>query len=569
MSVDTEWVFQTPDPGTVRRLVTELGVPEPVARAVANRGYTDPRSARRFLEPSPAEINRPSSLPDIGAAVERIEAALDRDETIAVYADRDVDGISGAAVLVTLLRDLEAAVEYCVPGKWDGYGLHADHVDELAASGTDLLLTVDCGTTALEEVGRANDAGLDVVVTDHHQPEERLPEAVACVNPRRDDSAYPHDGLAGGAVAFKLGQALVESRAPTRIERYHRYALPLAALATVGDYVPLDLENRAIVREGFDRLFDCGLVGLVETASHVGVESVRDVSWSLVPLLNAGQEAEAGEFTLEVLLERDPARCSTAIERLEGYREERRRERAERREHLRECVEAQIDPETADVLVVEVQRYVGGGAMSQLSEEWGRPVVTYRRRDGGYRGGGRTAPDVDLLEVFEASSDLLEEYWGHPGAAGFKVSPGNLEPFVAGIAETVRTRYEVDAFRPTVEIDGRLDPDRLDRSLLEELARLEPFGNGNAEPEYLLEGVEVARCEFFGDDERHCKLFPAGDAEEVAFTVVCWDGAGSFEDVVDGGLVADPAVYDIVGTLSFDDYAGTPQVNVTDYRRRE
>lgn len=558
MAVEPEWVVDTPDGATVRRLASELGCPEPVASVLASRGRADPEAARRFLNPSPSDIHHPSSLPDVETAVERIGRAIDGGESVAVFADRDVDGACGAAVLVWLLRDLGADVAYEVPGKWDGYGLNDDAVDDLAAGGTDLLVTVDCGTTAIAELERARAAGVDAVVTDHHEPEDGLPPVAACINPRRPDSAYPNAALAGGAVAFKLGQVIVESRVPARIEDYHGYALPLAAVATLGDYMPLNMENRAIAREGFDRLFDAGPTGLVEPARHVGVEAVRDIPWSLVPLLNGGQEDEDGELMLELLLAEDRDRCVSLIDQLATYREQRRADRRERIEHLRARIESLDEPAGRDLLVVEADRYVGGGAMTQLAEEWGKPVIAYRAHDGAYRGDGRSRGDVDFLDLFGACAEHLQDYWGHPGAAGFVVDDADLEPFTDRLRKLFRERYDPADLRPTVEIEGRLEPDDLDRSLQKAVARLGPFGTDNPDPEFLLEGIEIERCDVFGTEDRHCKLRPA---VTDAFTVIAWDGAETFADL---DL---PGVFDIVGTIGYDVVASKPALTVTDHRR--
>lgn len=557
MAVERVWVVRDPDREIVKQLGDSLDCPDPISSVLANRGLEDPDTASRYLDPTPGEIHRPEKLPDLATAVERLELSLKSDESVVVYADRDIDGISGAAILVTLLDTLGADVEYHVPGKWDGYGMNAEAIDEIAAGSCDLIVTVDCGTTAIDEVDRATSAGVDVIVTDHHEPEGKLPDAVATVNPRRDASEYPHDELAGGAVAFKVGQALVESHSPLEIEAYHGYAIPLASLATLGDYVTLHLENRALVREGFDRLYECDLPGLVETARHCGVESMRDISWSLVPLLNSAQEDESGQFMLEHLLTTDWDEIAATIDSLEDYRDQRREQRADRLAHLRECVERQADPETDVLFFVETDRYVGGVPMTRLSEEIGRPVIAYREQRGMYRGGGRSDPDVDFIELFEAGSEFLEEYWGHPGAAGFRVTPENLDAFEQRIVEALHEHYRPEDLRPRVEIDARLTPQDLHEGLVDELDRLQPFGPGNEEPVFLMEGIEVASYRTFGAEDQHCKLVPA---ETDQFTIVHWDGTMDVENV------DHPTFYDVAGTVGIDNYEEIPALTVTDIR---
>lgn len=296
--VEPEWVDPAVGASTVRHLAAGLECSPVLAGVLASRGYTDPTAAERVLDPSPAAIHPPGGLPDVDIAVERLGAALDRGEPIAVFGDRDVDGATGTAVLTRLSREFGATPTVRIPGKWDGYGLGSADVAALADAGAELLLTVDCGTTAVAAIDEATDAGIDVLVVDHHDPDDALPDATACVNPRRADSTYANPDLAAGALAWKVGQALIERRDPLAIETYHAWALPLAAVATCGDYMRLTPENRAIVREGVGRLADCPLPGLAQMAIHCGVESASDVRWSFVPLLNAAQEAESGELML-------------------------------------------------------------------------------------------------------------------------------------------------------------------------------------------------------------------------------------------------------------------------------
>jgi len=554
---EVEWAVQSPDSEIVQYLVDKLQCSRVLASALANRGITEPEDARQFLNPSLADLRDPGLLPDMSPAVERVERALDRDETIVVYADRDIDGVSGCATLVTLLQEMEANADSYLPGKFDGYGMNETAVEKLADRNADVLVTVDCGTTARPEIKQAQAGGMDVVVTDHHQPEEQLPTSLACVNPRREDSEYPHENLAGGAVAFKLAQALVASRAPARVDDYFRYSLPLTALATLGDWMTLNLENRALVREGFSRLWDCGLPGLIETARHRNVESIRDLGWSLIPFLNAAQEDEAGDLMLELLLSHDEHRISTIISQLEEYRTQRKQRRTEQQQHLETCFEAQSDPAEDAIFLVETEQYVGGHAITRLSEQWGRPVITYRRKNDGYRGGGRSDPDVDFLDLYDSCEDLLKDFWGHPGAAGFQVTETNLEPFKRRIRDAIRTQYSREELVPTIEIDTALQIEDLEETLIEELSQLRPFGSGNREPQVLVEDIEIACCDSFGDQNQHGRLSP-GDTDGLS--IIYWNGMDSLEEF------SQPTAYNIVGTVHMDEYEQTPMLNVADCR---
>jgi len=551
VSTNPELVSPQIDNEVIQQLVDSLGCSTVLATVLSNRGLTDPAEAQRFLNPTAKALHHPSELPDIDATIARAEAAIKRQEEIVVFSDRDVDGITGSAILTELLREYGAPTRPHAPGKWDGYGLSEDHVEDFVQDATDLILCVDCGTTAHDAIDRATDGGVDVVVIDHHNPDETLPSATACVNPRRSESDYPNPDLAAGALAWKVGQALVETHAPLDIEDFHQHALPLAAVATIGDYMPLTLENRAIVREGFECLQKSNGTGLIKAANHCEVDEMRDLRWSLVPLLNAAQEADSGDPMCELLLTRETARIDELIDRFESYRAERKQQRAERQSHLQECFENQVDPETADVFFVKTDQYVGGGPMSQLSKRWHRPVITYRSADSGYKGGGRTAPDVDLLQLYEACEDLLEEFWGHPGAAGFRIAEEHLEPFKRELTSSLRDRYDPAEFRPTIDVDALIDLSDLDTDTVEELDQLRPFGTGHDEPIVLMENVEVVDEERFGDDNRHWKGYLA-DCDDV--TIVDWNSETN--EAIDGV----PSMCDVAGTLAIDSYNNTVRV---------
>lgn len=519
VSVDPEWVRPGVDPSTVWQLADTLECSHVLASVLAARGVTDPEAAARWLSPSTDAIHDPGGLPDMEPAVDRLVSAVTGGESVLVYADRDVDGVTGCAVLRPMLQRLGVTVDSHVPGKYDGYGLDADVVAEHADAGIDLVVAVDCGTTAHEAIETAREAGVDVLVVDHHDPDPELPAAGAVVNPGRADSNYPNPDLAAGALAWKVGQALLTSHDPVRIEDYHQRTLPLAAVATVGDYVPLTVENRAIVREGYKRLGDTGLPGLERAAEHAGVESLRDLGWSLAPLLNAAQEADRGEVMLEVLLARDETRIEHLLEQLDSYREQRRQDRADRIEHLRACFDAQGDP--ADpAFVIRTDEYVGSAAMHDLSEDHYRPVFTYRRKTDHYTGGARAAPDVDLLSVLEDCGDLLDDYWGHPGAAGYTMDLDTPSQFESRVHEVIRKQYDVEEFRPTLDVDAVVNPSDLHEGIVEELQLLAPFGTDHDEPLVLVEGVAIDRFDQFGDNADHWKAYP----DEGDFELLDWGG---------------------------------------------
>lgn len=549
------WERRSPDMESLQTVQTELGLSRPVATALVNRDITTPDRARQFLNPSKAVFADGSLLPDMNAAVTRLTEAIEYREQILVYADRDVDGISACTILVQLFEELGANVGWYIPGKYEGYGMNEDAIEQLVTRGTELLLTVDCGTTASKEIRLAQTHGIDVIVTDHHNLDSSLPPATAVVNPRRTDSQYPHSNLAAGGVAYKLGEALLERHKPSHLETYERYGLPLAALATIGDCMEMNIENRALASEGFHRAEECPLPGFETLLEYCDVESVRDLRWSLVPFLNASQEDESGNIALELLFTRDHERQQALLRQLSEYQNERREQRQERYAHLERCFQEQVEPIADDELLVlvKVEQYVGGPAMSELSSKIGRPVITYRKRDSQYTGGGRTDPDVNILELFEECDGLLEDHWGHPGAAGFEVMPENLGDFQHRLQQLMNELYEPTDLRPTIEIDGTLEEDEITEDLVTELEALAPHGPGNEKPQFLLENLTIESLERFGNGDEHLRLRPSDDTQ---FTLIWWDQGDTFDE-------SDPPLsLDLVGTIGWNSYEELPQVTI-------
>ncbi len=550
------WKHRDPDPSVVDRLCQEIDCHPIMATLLVNRGIVDAHEARRTLEPGVEDLHSPESLAGGEAAIERLAAAVEANETISVYGDRDVDGVAGTAVLVTLLQDLDASVGYHIPGKWDGYGVHESALETLARRGTDLVVTVDCGTTACDALSVARDCGMDVIVTDHHPPEGTLPAVHSCLNPHRPDCQYPNSGLCGAGVAFKLAEGLVMRRTPVNREEFLDYALPLTGLATVADRAPLTPENRTLVHAAYERLDQFPLDGFRTVVEKYSVDSIRDFGWTLAPLLNAAREDTAGHLMLQVLIARDRAQVESLLETLESYRTDRKEERREWLRTVERLVTEQAAPETDDVIVLESEEYVGN-APGKIAERYGKPVIAYYSKGNGYRGSVDIDANIDIRAVVEACSDLVEEVWGHAGAPKFFVSADNASAFVDQFRDELFDRYSTDSLRPQVDIDAILDPDSVGRDLISVIEALRPFGEGFDEPRFLIEGLEIAEVERFGVDNEHVALVP----DTAPCRCVWWNG-------VDAWTTHDvPGRFDVVGGLTWDDVRETVSVSVVDLRQ--
>jgi single-stranded-DNA-specific exonuclease len=493
------WTTRPCDWDRVAALVEELGVSETMATVLVRRGLGDTCDAAAFLA-TEAPAHDPLALGDMAAAVERIRAAVAAGERICVHGDYDVDGISATAVAVLVLRELGANVEWRLPSRFEeGYGLAAGTIERLAEDGVDLVLTVDCGITAVDEVRRARELGLDVIVTDHHRPAETLP---GCPIVATRPSDYPCADLCGTGVVYTLARALLGSDHPA-VAR----VLDLVALATIADVVPLVDENRALAAAGLRALARTGRPGLQELmrTAHVDPAAVdaTSVAFRLAPRINAAGRLGRPDVALELLLTDDRA---TARE-LAGTLEELNRERQGVEERiLREAVAtvegwpAEARARRGYVLWNEGwHEGVIGIVASRLVERFHRPVVLIARSGEGWKGSGRSIPDFDLHGGLAACAEQLERFGGHRAAAGLTIAEERIEDFAAAFARHADAALADVDLRPLTTVDAIVPAGALTLDLAQELDRLAPFGLGNPEPTLLVASIEATAASTVGD----------------------------------------------------------------------
>ncbi len=506
-----------------RALADELELSEPVAITLVRRGYRTPEQALAFLAAD--ESHDPDEFRSMGAAVARIEAAIACGERITVHGDFDVDGVCATAVLVGALRELGADCDWLIPDRLaDGYGLSVANVELLGERGTKLLVTVDCGVTAVDEVAKARSLGIDVIVTDHHQPGEELPDC-PILHPSLD--GYPFHELCGTAVSWKLACALRASGtgspgshargvpgdpAPDAV---HDADLDLVALATVADVVPLVGENRSIVKRGLEearRMRRPGMRALVEAA---GCEPTRldegDLSFRLAPRINAAGRLYRADAGVELFLTEDPRRAqeiAVELSRANGERRATEREVANAAEAARRELPEAL--RGAPALVVAGEGWhpgVIGIVASRLVERHHRPaIVISLDGEGGGRGSGRSIPGFDLLAGLEACAEHLTSFGGHRAAAGLALEAGSLEAFrEAFVAHATELLGPEDLIK-TERIDAMVGGADLGLDLAEELGRLAPFGMGNPGVRLLVPGAQVRDVRPMGQEGRHARF---------------------------------------------------------------
>jgi len=522
------WLIEpAPDPSETSRLARELGVPAPFASLLLQRGIESAAAARHFLRPRREDLHDPALLPDIAVAAERLAAAARLGETVFVHGDYDVDGLCATAVLTRLLRRLGGtAVPFAPHRVRDGYDLSESGVRAAAAAGARVLVTVDCGSTALQAVRSARDSGMDVIVVDHHLPGPEPPEALAHVNPRRPDSRYPFPDLCGAGLAWKLALALASGAGlaegvPWRL-------LDLVALATVADLVPLTGENRVLVRLGLKLLAETRWPGLRALVAEAGLSGkplrAGHLAFALGPRINAaGRIGEAAD-ALRLLLTDDLGEAvglAAQLDRLNAERQELdQRTLDEALEQLgRDC-----DPGRDVGVVLASEGWhpgVVGIVASRVQERIGRPVFLVALDGAVGKGSGRSVAGCDLHAALARCAPLLEKWGGHRMAAGLTVRRDRLDEFRAAFNAACAAQLGPAAPVPTQRVDAVVAVGDLAGELERLVRALEPTGVGNPGPVFGLEGVRI-RGGLRPMGERHVRFALSDGAdsiETVAFGV--------------------------------------------------
>ena len=547
------WTLRPCPRRDVVALAESLGVSETTAAVLVRRGFGDPEAAAAFLSAERPEHD-PLLLGDMGAACAAVHGAIEAGRRICVHGDYDVDGICATALAVLVLRDLGAEVDWHLPSRFEeGYGVARETLSRFTREGCGLLLTVDCGITAVEEIAEAKSAGLEVVVTDHHRAGETLPDCpVVATRP----SEYPFPELCGTGVVFKLAHAL---GAAESAEKHH----DLVALATVADVVPLLDENRALVVAGLRRLARTtkpGLRALMRVA-HVDPAAVDAgaIAFRLAPRINAAGRLGHPRAALDLLLTEDAAEA----ERLAGELETLNRDRQmvedrivrEAIEQVEEWPEAKRRARGYVLAGADWHRGVIGIVASRLVERFHRPVVLIAGADDDWTGSGRSIPAFDLHDALAACSDVLTRFGGHRAAAGLALKPENVDEFARLFARHADDVLEEKDLEPMLRVDAVVDGRELTLGLCEELERMAPFGLGNPGVTLLAVGCELSELGAVGDG-KHLKLAVSADGAR--------SGAIAFGQGAQLDRFRRVGRYDVAFRLAANSWNGTvaPQLQV-------
>ena len=527
------WVRKTADPAQVELLITALGsdssfslknrrLAPTLARLLAARGIGDPHSAARFLAPSLDQLHSPYRMSGMKAAVDRLEAAIERKEPILIYGDYDVDGTTAIVILKTAIELCGGSADFHVPHRIrDGYDMRDDVIERAAEAGVRLIVSVDMGIRALVPAATAQRMGVDLIVTDHHLPgPDGVPRALAVVNPNQAGCEYPCKSLCGAGVAFKLAQGLLERRrAGAELPRLLASFMKVVAIATVADAVPLADENRVFAKLGLEGLRSAvnpGLKALLEIA-QLGGRSLTsgEVAFRIAPRINAAGRMDVARDVIELFSVKDPARARELAAKLDRLNAERQEE--ERR--IVECIEARLeeDPALREAFCMVIDgegwhRGVIGITATRVVERHGRPAIVVSRDGPEAHGSGRSIKAFHLLNALESCSHLFSRYGGHAHAVGFSLPAERVCQLRDHLDAYARERLTLADFEPVLEYDAGLPLDQVTPEFFHLVQRLQPFGVGNPEPVFAAAGVRMMAPPQIMK-EKHVKLRLAAGAQ--------------------------------------------------------
>jgi single-stranded-DNA-specific exonuclease len=505
-----------------------------MAQCLVNRGVANKAEVSEFLNPRLKSLADPFLIPNMDAAVERLWKAREDNERLLIYGDYDVDGVSSTALLTEMLTELGWTVQPYLPGRFDdGYGLSTVALERcLEQFEVNIVLAVDCGSTAVEAIEFLNSKKVDVLVLDHHQVSVPPPEPLAMVNPQISNDYPNFQELCSVGLAFKLAHALVKRGRQEGLQKERdldlKQYLDLVALGTVADLVPLTGENRKLVRSGLEQLGETtrpGLVSLKKVANVSNPVTVFNVGFHLGPRLNAAGRMDNPDASLNLLLAKERYEAEKAAETLDNYNNERRKIERDISTQAVENVRERFDPEK-DFVIVEgnMDWHLGviGIVASRVMREFYRPTFILASDGDGWKGSARSIDGFDLAESMRGCDDLLNEHGGHAMAAGVSVKPGRLDAFRERINEIAKKTIPPDMFQPPLKLDAETDLSELTLVHIEEMRQLEPLGQSNPEIQLLVSGLTLSSPVYrMGRDKQHAKFWVTD--EQNSCEVVAWN----------------------------------------------
>jgi single-stranded-DNA-specific exonuclease len=550
----------------VETFARELQIDPLVARLLVLRDIRTVPDAEQFLHGGVHYYFDPYLLDGMLPAVERIRKALQNDEFIRVYGDYDADGVSSTSLMAHLLKGLGACFDTYIPHRIrEGYGLNRSAIELAKEQGVKLLITVDTGISAVQEIAYCQELGLDIIVTDHHEPPEILPQALAVINPKKPGCPYPYKHLAGVGVAFKLAHALLD-RLPEEL-------LEFAALGTVADLMPLTGENRLIVKQGLQRMQDSSYAGFRSLIGVSGIENkevtASHIGFSLAPRINASGRLEAADIAVKLLTTSDEKEAEQIAFELDMLNKERQLIVEDMVKEAFVLAEQQQAMGLDKVIVVAKEQWnvgVVGIVASKIVEKFYRPtlVLSIDPQTGMAKGSARSIAGFDLHKALTACEEMLDHYGGHQAAAGMSLNSSHMEAFTHKLNDLAAAALTEQDFIPLLKADAACSLADVPIASIEQLEKLAPFGMGNPAPRFMFTDLSLDDIRTMGKEKQHLKLALSQMKEEVSCSVEAVGfGKGSL-----AGLIAPAAKVDVLGELSINEWNGVrkPQIMMQDFR---
>ena len=559
------WKIKQPSEDHVASLKKEFNTSEIIAKVLANRGIESLKSSHNFFNPSNDQLHDPFMMKNMDIAVDRISKNIQNQKPILIFGDYDVDGTTGASLLYLGLKDLNAIVEYYIPHREkEGYGLSSGGIDYAQSVGADLLITCDCGINAFQPVDYANEHGVDIIITDHHIPDKKLPNAYAVLNPKQKGCEYPFKGLCGCGVAFKLISALSEKSGIG--QNVGLNYLDLVALATSADMVPILDENRVLVHWGLDQLEESKSPGIHQLLVQTGLVgeslNVGKLVFGLAPKINAAGRMGDANRTVELLTTSDKTRAEELASIL--VRENKRRQLIQEdivNDAIR-LVHSQVDLENNKVVIIGSKGWhpgVVGIVASRIKDEFSRPAIVIAfDKEGIGKGSARSIPHLDLYEALSYAAKFLEGYGGHPMAAGLTVREDKFENFKSLFLRNANKILTNDDLIPAISIDGEMALTDINSRFMRFLEKLGPFGPGNMRPKFVSRNLSISGQPRLMGNGEHIRFIVGQNGRN--YPAVGFKLSSHYEDLIRGVPV------DIAYVVEVNQWQGQSniQLNVRD-----
>ncbi len=563
-----KWNYVTPT-SEQQRIANELvagGINSaPVARLLAHRGIGNYAEAMKFFHPSLSDLHDPFLMPNMDKAVDRLNRAMGRKERIMVYGDYDVDGTTAVALVYSYIRSFYSNLEYYIPTRYEeGYGISIKSIDYAASQGVSLIIVLDCGIKAIDEIAYAKSKGIDFIICDHHVPDDVLPDAVAILNPKLEDSTYPYSDLSGCGVGYKLMQAFAISNGLIAEGENLEQLLDLVAVSIAADIVPMTGENRILTYYGLRRINvspNLGLKAIIRICNLAHKEiTISDVIFKIGPRINASGRMQSGMEAVELLTTRDINEAYTCARNIDQYNKDRKELDKVITDEANEIIAARPDLREKKAIVIYNKNWhkgIIGIVASRLTEIYYKPSVVLTFADGIATGSSRSVQGYDIYKAIDSSRELLENFGGHTYAVGLSLKEENIPEFTRRFEEYVAKTIEPRQLVHQQDIDTDITFAEITGDLISYLKQFNPYGPSNNKPIFLTRGVrDAGSSKLVGKTMEHIKLDIKDGTSERVFNGIAFNQADKFERIKAGEL------FDICYTLEENKHKGNTSLQL-------